>query len=121
MSIKISNLQQQNILLEVSDADSTKVVGGAGLVNVLNFVVSPTPNTPGAALSNVLASGTTGAAGAGQASSSFMSSSTMPPAMTPATTPVTVPPVMTPAVPPAMGRTSMFSGLSTASGAGLAF
>jgi hypothetical protein len=117
MSIQISNLQQQNVLLEVTAVDSAKVVGGAGLVNVLNFVVSPTPNTPGAALSNVLASGTTGASGAGQASSSFMSSSTMPPAMTP----VTVPPVMTPAVPPAMARTSMFNGLSTASGAGIAF
>jgi hypothetical protein len=114
MSIKISNLQQ-NILVEVSDTDSAKVVGGAGLVNVLNFVVSPTRNTPGAALNNVLASGTTGAAGAGQASSSIMSSW-----MNPATTPVTVPPVATPAVPPAM-RTGMFNGTSTASGAGIAF
>jgi hypothetical protein len=119
MSIKIFNLQQQNILLEVSDADSTKVVGGAGLVNVLNFVVSPTPNTPGAALSNVLASGTTGASGAGQASSSFMSSSAMP-LPTPTPTTVTVPPVMAPAIPPVMNRTN-FSGLSTASGAGIAF
>jgi hypothetical protein len=118
MSIKISNLQQ-NILVEVSATDSAKVVGGAGLVNVLNFVVSPTRNTPGAALNNVLASGTTGAAGAGQASSSIMSS-WMNPATTPATTPVTVPPVATPAVPPAM-RTGMFNGTSTASGAGIAF
>jgi hypothetical protein len=119
MSIQISNLQQQNILVEVTAADSAKVVGGAGLVNVLNFAVSPTANTPGAALNNVLASGTTGAAGAGQAGSSFMSSMTRPTATTPAPTTVTVPPVMTPAIPPAM--TNLFSGMSTASGAGIAF